>query len=117
LAQVKVRPEGWFIVGGVMRSGSQVTGLLAGQHERGRLLYRGTVEWGLIRQLIRQRIEDLVQSNVLGRRARSHGVECRLRDSKEIDRAQQDRCRFIYSAWARSRRSGVAGVAPGDCPP
>jgi len=32
---VKVRREGRFIVGGVMRSGSQVTGLLVGQRERG----------------------------------------------------------------------------------
>jgi ATP-dependent DNA ligase len=44
--KVKVRHEGRFIVGGVMRSGSNVTGLLVGQRERGRLLYRGTVEWG-----------------------------------------------------------------------
>jgi ATP-dependent DNA ligase len=50
--KVKVRHEGQFIVGGVMRSGSQVTGLLVGQRERGRLLYRGTVEWGLFRQVV-----------------------------------------------------------------
>jgi bifunctional non-homologous end joining protein LigD len=46
--KVKVRHEGQFIVGGVMRSGSNVTGLLVGQREQGRLLYRGTVEWGLV---------------------------------------------------------------------
>ena len=35
-----------------MRSGSNVTGLLVGVRERGRLLYRGTVEWRFYRQLV-----------------------------------------------------------------
>jgi hypothetical protein len=35
-----------------MRSGSQVTGLLVGQREAWQLLYRGTVEWGLFRQVV-----------------------------------------------------------------
>ena len=63
--KVKVRHEGRFIVGGVMRSGSSVTGLLVGQRERGRLLYRGTVEWGLFRQVVTQlvaTVEGLAQS-------------------------------------------------------
>jgi bifunctional non-homologous end joining protein LigD len=62
--KVKVRHEGQFIVGGVMRSGRQVTGPLVGQRERGRLLYRGTVEWGLFRQLVTElvaSVEGLVQ--------------------------------------------------------
>lgn len=48
-----------------MRSGSNVTGLLVGQRERGRLLYRGTVEWGLFRQMVTElvaSVEGLVQS-------------------------------------------------------
>jgi bifunctional non-homologous end joining protein LigD len=57
--KVKVRHEGQFIVGGVMRSGSQVTGLLVGQRERGRLLYRGTVEWGLFRQVVTQLVASV----------------------------------------------------------
>ena len=57
--KVKVRHEGRFIVGGVMRSGSQVTGLLVGQRERGRLLYRGTVEWGLFRQVVTQLVASV----------------------------------------------------------
>jgi bifunctional non-homologous end joining protein LigD len=63
--KVKVRHEGRFIVGGVMRSGSQVTGLLVGQRLRGRLLYRGTVEWGLFRQVVAElvgTVEGLVRS-------------------------------------------------------
>jgi bifunctional non-homologous end joining protein LigD len=62
--KVKVRHEGRFIVGGVMRSGSNVTGLLVGQRERGRLLYRGTVEWGLFRRVVTElvaSVEGLVQ--------------------------------------------------------
>src|SRR5262245_15957242 len=50
--KVKVRHEGTFIVGGVMRSGSNVTGLLVGTRKGRRLLYRGTVEWGLFRQVV-----------------------------------------------------------------
>jgi ATP-dependent DNA ligase len=45
--------------------GSQVTGLLVGQRQRGRLLYRGTVEWGLFRQVVTQlvaSVEGLVRS-------------------------------------------------------
>jgi bifunctional non-homologous end joining protein LigD len=42
-----------------MRSGSQVTGLLVGQRERGRLLYRGTVEWGLFRQVVTQLVASV----------------------------------------------------------
>jgi ATP-dependent DNA ligase len=57
--KVKVRHEGRFIVGGVMRSGSQVTGLLVGQRERGRLLYRGTVEWGLFRHVVTQLVASV----------------------------------------------------------
>jgi bifunctional non-homologous end joining protein LigD len=41
-----------------------VTGLLVGQREQGRLLYRGTVEWGLFRQVVTQLVagvEGLVQ--------------------------------------------------------
>jgi bifunctional non-homologous end joining protein LigD len=63
--KVKVRHEGRLIVGGVMRSGSNVTGLLVGQRERGQLLYRGTVEWGLFRQVVTQlmaSVEGLVRS-------------------------------------------------------
>jgi ATP-dependent DNA ligase len=63
--KVKIRREGEFIVGSVMRSGSNVTGLLVGQPERGRLLYRGTVEWGLFRQVVTQlvaSVEGLVRS-------------------------------------------------------
>ena len=63
--KVKVRHEGRFIVGAVMRSGSNVTGLLVGQRERGRLLYRGTVEWGLFRQVVTQlvaSVEGLVRA-------------------------------------------------------
>jgi bifunctional non-homologous end joining protein LigD len=62
--KVKVRHEGRFIVGGVMRSGSMVTGLLVGQCVRGQLLYRGTVGWGLFRQVVTQLVagvEGLVQ--------------------------------------------------------
>jgi bifunctional non-homologous end joining protein LigD len=57
--KVKVRHEGRFIVGGVMRSGSQVTGLLVGQRERGQLLYRGTVEWGLFRQVVTELVASV----------------------------------------------------------
>jgi bifunctional non-homologous end joining protein LigD len=57
--KVKVRHEGRFIVGGVMRSGSQVTGLLVGQRVRGQLLYRGTVEWGLFRQVVTQLVASV----------------------------------------------------------
>ena len=48
-----------------MRSGSQVTGLLVGQREGGQLLYRGTVEWGLFRQVVTElvaSVEGLVRS-------------------------------------------------------
>ena len=57
--KVKVRHEGRFIVDGVMRSGSNVTGLLVGQRERGQLLYRGTVEWGLFRQVVTQLVASV----------------------------------------------------------
>jgi bifunctional non-homologous end joining protein LigD len=50
--KVKVRYKGTFIVGGVMRSGTNVTGLLVGARKNRRLLYRGTVEWGLFRQVV-----------------------------------------------------------------
>jgi bifunctional non-homologous end joining protein LigD len=43
----------------VMRSGSNVTGLLVGQREQGRLLYRGTVEWGLFRQVVTQLVASV----------------------------------------------------------
>ena len=63
--KVKVRREGRFLVGGVLRSGSNVTGLLVGQRVRGRLLYRGTVEWGLFRQVVTElvaSVEGLVRA-------------------------------------------------------
>jgi bifunctional non-homologous end joining protein LigD len=50
--KVKVRHEGTFIVGGVTRSGSNVTGLLVGTRMGRRLLFRGTVEWGLFPQVV-----------------------------------------------------------------
>jgi bifunctional non-homologous end joining protein LigD len=50
--KVKVRHEGTFIVAGVTRSGTNVTGLLVGVRKGRRLLYRGTVEWGLFRQVV-----------------------------------------------------------------
>jgi bifunctional non-homologous end joining protein LigD len=50
--KVKVRHEGTFVVGGVTRSGSHVTGLLVGIKKGRRVLYRGTAEWGLFRQLV-----------------------------------------------------------------
>ena len=56
---MKVRHERQFTVGGVMRSGSQVTGLLVGQREQGRLLYRGTVEWGLFRQVVTELVASV----------------------------------------------------------
>jgi bifunctional non-homologous end joining protein LigD len=63
--KVKVRHEGTFIVGGVMRSGTNVTGLLVGTRKGRRLLYRGTVEWGLFRQLVGELVagvEGLIRS-------------------------------------------------------
>jgi ATP-dependent DNA ligase len=42
-----------------MRSGSNATGLLVGQRERGRRLYRGTVEWGLFRQVVTQLVASV----------------------------------------------------------
>jgi len=40
------------VVGGVTGSGSNVTGLLVGTRKGCRLLYCGTVEWGLFRQIV-----------------------------------------------------------------
>jgi ATP-dependent DNA ligase len=53
-------------VGGVTRSGSNVTGLLVGTRKGRRLLYRGTVEWGLFRQVVEELVtgvEGLVRPN------------------------------------------------------
>jgi bifunctional non-homologous end joining protein LigD len=45
--KVKVRHEGRFVVGGIMGLPYTFAGLLVGQRVKNRLLYRGTVEWGL----------------------------------------------------------------------
>jgi bifunctional non-homologous end joining protein LigD len=45
--KVKIRREGRFIVGGVVGWPHTFAGLLVGQHMGRRLLYRGSVEWGL----------------------------------------------------------------------
>ena len=45
--KVKIRREGRFIVGGVIGSPDTFAGLLLGQRVGRRLLFRGTVEWGL----------------------------------------------------------------------
>lgn len=59
LAQGEGAPRRPVRRGSVMRSGSQVTGLLVGQRARGRLLYRGTVEWGLFRQVVTQLVASV----------------------------------------------------------
>ena len=45
--KVKVRREGRFVVGGVVGWPHTFAGLLVGQRVGRRLLYRGSVEWGL----------------------------------------------------------------------
>jgi bifunctional non-homologous end joining protein LigD len=45
--KVKVRREGRFVLGGVLGLPHTFAGILVGQRVGGRLLYRGTVEWGI----------------------------------------------------------------------
>jgi ATP-dependent DNA ligase len=97
---VKVRHEGRFIVGGVMRSGSNVMGLLVGQRQRGRLVYRGTVEWGLFRQVVTQLVagvEGLVRPTSpfadLKRAPRPTWLELRLVAEVSYSELMEDRLR------------------------
>jgi hypothetical protein len=48
--KVKVRYEGTFLVGGVLGLPEAVEGLLVGERIGRRLLYRGTVQWGVGRR-------------------------------------------------------------------
>jgi bifunctional non-homologous end joining protein LigD len=56
--KVKIRREGRFIVGGVVGWPHTFAGLLVGQRMGRRLLYRGSVEWGLglrtVEQIVRR---------------------------------------------------------------
>src|SRR5205085_5478275 len=45
--EIKVRHEGRFVVGGILGLPHTFAGILVGQRVGRRLLYRGTVEWGL----------------------------------------------------------------------
>jgi bifunctional non-homologous end joining protein LigD len=45
--KVKVRREGRFVLGGIFGLPHTFAGILVGQRLGGRLLYRGTVEWGI----------------------------------------------------------------------
>jgi len=45
--KVKIRREGRFVLGGIIGLPHTFAGILVGQRIGGRLLYRGTVEWGL----------------------------------------------------------------------
>lgn len=45
--KVKIRREGRFVLGGILGLPYTFAGILVGQHIGRRLLYRGTVEWGL----------------------------------------------------------------------
>jgi bifunctional non-homologous end joining protein LigD len=56
--KLKVRQEGRFVLGGILGLPSTFAGILVGQRIGRRLLFRGTVEWGLgmrtARELLRQ---------------------------------------------------------------
>jgi ATP-dependent DNA ligase len=49
---VKVRREGWFLVGGVVRSSRGYFGLLLGVRVGRELQYFGCVEWGVGRRVV-----------------------------------------------------------------
>jgi len=48
--KVKIRREGRFVLGGIIGLPSTFAGIVVGQRVGGRLLYRGTVEWGIGRR-------------------------------------------------------------------
>lgn len=62
--KVKIRREGRFIVGGVVGWPQTFAGLLVGQRVGRRLLYRGSVEWGLGLRTAEQIVRRAKQTSV-----------------------------------------------------
>jgi bifunctional non-homologous end joining protein LigD len=62
--KVKIRREGRFIVGGVVGWPHTFAGLLVGQRVGRRLLYRGSVEWGLGFRTAEQIVRLAAQTSV-----------------------------------------------------
>src|SRR5215470_4675913 len=55
--KVKVRQEGRFVLGGILGLPDTFAGILVGQRVGRRLLFRGTVEWGLGMRTAKQLLE------------------------------------------------------------
>jgi ATP dependent DNA ligase C terminal region len=52
--KVKIRREGRFVLGGILGLPHTFAGILVGQRVGRRLLFRGTVEWGLVMRTARE---------------------------------------------------------------
>jgi hypothetical protein len=61
---VKIRREGRFIVGGIVGWPHTFAGLLIGRRVGRRLLYRGSVEWGLGLRTAEQIVRHAAQTSV-----------------------------------------------------